>query len=648
MDGKVTPICIIAPTRELERQCRLVCEKYQMDICIYYATLERAAKLAEELLRQGAEIFISRRGSKKYLEKKFPGQVVGIDTELTDYIPAFEEAKKAKGKVAFFRYRKMSEDIRMICQVLGIDALYYTFRDTEECRQAVCQALEDGAVLGIGGGDSVLYAGELGLCHITVESSEESLLKAIETAQQLLELKYLEARKQHQLRIQLERYEMVFYHTRDAILAVDERGTVTIWNKEAEKVMRHIPKPYKGRRIEELLPEIPLGEILGDEEKELGRLVHLGGEIFSVNRVPIVVDGATAGSLMILQNVKTIQDREKKIRLKLHEKGLMARYRFEDIIGESPVMRENIELARKFARSRATILIQGETGTGKELFAQSIHNESKRSDGPFVAVNCGALPKNLLEAELFGYEEGAFTGAVRGGKAGLFEIAHKGTIFLDEIGEMPLETQVQLLRVLQEKEIRRIGSDRVIPVDIRVITATNRDLYQEVQEHRFREDLYYRLNVLNLVIPPLRERQNDMVKIGVDIYQGHAKTATPEGMEFVERLLKKLTSYSWPGNVRELHNLIERVRVLLSQGEPPELVEKYIYSYLHVAPGELAPEVHGQAPGEEAVDLVKWRRQEIVDALKENHLDVEAAARQLGISRSTMYRRLRQYQIELK
>ena len=353
-----------------------------------------------------------------------------------------------------------------------------------------------------------------------------------------------------------------------------------------------------------------------------------------------MVDEVVAGAVLILQNVRALQDREKKVRLKLHEKGLMAKYRFEDIIGDSPVMKANIELARKFARSKATILIQGETGTGKELFAQSIHNGSKRADGPFVAVNCGALPKTLLEAELFGYEEGAFTGALKGGKAGLFEIAHGGTIFLDEIGEMPLETQVQLLRVLQEKEIRRIGSDRVIPVNIRVITATNRDLYQDVQDHLFREDLYYRLNVLQLVIPPLRERQEDMVKIGLDIYRGYSSRKGKKNDAFVEKLLRKLQSYTWPGNVRELHNMIERIHILLSQDEEEDVVEQYIYSYLR-QPCEKEAEPEGNSLGD-------WEKEKILHLLRENNLDIEETARQLGISRSTLYRRIRKYQIALR
>ena len=639
MNETVTPICIVAPTAELEKKARLVCEKNQKNIEIYHATLVDVGELLPKLVAKGAEIFIGRRGLGHYMQKLVPEQTVIIDTELGDYLPALEVAKKAEGKVAFYRYHEMPEEIEVMCKLLGIQALYYVFGTAEECEAAVRQSIADGAEFGIGGGDSLIYAEKFGLPHFSVESTEQSILKAIEMAERMLEVKHAEERKQHLLKVHLEQYEMVFHYTHDAVLAVDEQGRVIVCNEEAKRAMRHMEKA-RGRFISEILEGITVEEVLQNSRQEISRLVHLGGETFSVLRIPVVVDEVVAGAVLILQNVRALQDREKKVRLKLHEKGLMAKYRFEDIIGDSPVMKANIGLARKFARSKATILIQGETGTGKELFAQSIHNGSKRADGPFVAVNCGALPKTLLEAELFGYEEGAFTGALKGGKAGLFEIAHGGTIFLDEIGEMPLETQVQLLRVLQEKEIRRIGSDRVIPVNIRVITATNRDLYQDVQDHLFREDLYYRLNVLQLVIPPLRERQEDMVKIGLDIYRGYSSRKGKKNDAFVEKLLRKLQSYTWPGNVRELHNMIERIHILLSQDEEEDVVEQYIYSYLR-QPCEKEAEPEGNSLGD-------WEKEKILHLLRENNLDIEETARQLGISRSTLYRRIRKYQIALR
>ena len=218
-------------------------------------------------------------------------------------------------------------------------------------------------------------------------------------------------------------------------------------------------------------------------------------------------------------------------------------------------MKETIEVARMAARSSSNVLIEGESGTGKELFAQAIHNASKRSAGPFVAVNCGAIPRELIASELFGYSEGAFTGAKKGGNPGKFELADGGTLFLDEIGDMPLEQQVALLRVIQEKSVSRIGSNQVIPVDVRIICATNKNLLELMQTGRFRQDLYYRLNVINLRILPLRERKEDIPVL----FQHFLQQMNQEGNQLSQQdVIEHLLSYDWPGNVRELQNVVER------------------------------------------------------------------------------------------
>ena len=388
----------------------------------------------------------------------------------------------------------------------------------------------------------------------------------------------------------------------------------------------------------EAVQDTRLMEVFHTGEKKLNQLMSLNGVLVSANRMPIVVDGKIEGVIATFQDVKAIQDNEQRIRVKLHQRGLIAKYHFTDIIGESKLMRDNVNLAKKFAKSDATILLQGETGTGKELFAQSIHNASRRAEGPFVAVNCGAFPRNLLEAELFGYVEGAFTGASKGGKIGLFEMAHRGTIFLDEIGEMPLETQVQLLRVLQEKEIRRIGSDRVTPVNIRVITATNRNLHKEISKGKFREDLYYRLNVLNIKIPALKERREDICEIGFHLYEQCSGNVSDEEQKFIRRILNKLEQYNWPGNVRELGNLMERIYVLLSQGEEQDFVEAYISSYLYF-----------QENKEDATErLDEWEKNHILTELKKQNLEIGKTAEAMGISRSTLWRKIKKYGIEFR
>lgn len=651
MENKISEICLIAPTDELLKKSEFVISKYHKDIETHKASLATAVDITDRLLKKGTEIFISRRGTKRLIEKEVHVQVVEIELTLADYISVIEEAVKVDGIVAFFNYGKIPEDVRTMCQMLKIDARYYSFANFSDCKHVVEEALKDGAVLGIGGADTEYFAQKVGLRHLVVENSEESLLRAINTAEQLLDMKRNEQEKQRKLKVKLERYELVFNYTHDAIIAVDRDGRIDVLNEGAEKIMKAKRGEYLSRQIDEILPNTRLREVMKKGKRELNQLMTINGTLVSTNRIPIIVDGEVMGAVATFQDVKALQDSEQKIRIKLHDKGLFAKYHFDDIIGNSYKIRENISLAKKFAGSDATILIQGETGTGKELFAQSIHNASMRSEGPFVAVNCGSLPRNLLEAELFGYVEGAFTGASKGGKTGLFEMAHGGTIFLDEIGEMPLETQVQLLRVIQEKEIRRIGSDRVTPVNIRVITATNRDLYEEIRKKGFREDLYYRLNVLNIVIPPLRERRTDIIPIGLKLFEGYAGTQEAEDLLFVKQLLEKLKGYEWPGNVRELGNMMERAHVLLSQKEEYSFVEKYIQSYLRRG-GESTGRDDGEKIEiqltEEPENLENWEKDKIVQTLKENRLEIIKTAEDLGISRSTLWRKIKKYNIQIK
>ncbi len=655
-------ICLIAPTDELMEKSRELIKTYGKEISVYKASLKDAADVGAELIKKGAKIFISRRGTKKLLEKQFHVQTVEIGMTLADYVIPMQKALRTEGTVAFFSYERIPADVETVCQMQGIKASYYSFLSLEQCQEAVRQAVREGAVLGIGGADSGRFALEEGLAHVVVESSQDSLLLAMETAEQLLEVQKAEEQKRRELKLKLRRYELIFDYTHDAILAVDQNGERALLNEKARKLLGKRAETDIEKSVEKTVRTTRMLEVLKSGKPSLNTLLHINGTLVYANQLPIEVEGQKMGVLATFQDVKALQDSEQKIRVKLHEKGLVAKYHFKDIIGESQGMKDAVGLAEKFASSDATILIQGETGTGKELFAQSIHNASARAEGPFVAVNCGAFPRNLLEAELFGYVEGAFTGASRGGKMGLFEMAHKGTIFLDEIGEMPVETQVQLLRVLQEKEIRRIGSDKITPVDIRVITATNRNLWEEIRKKNFREDLYYRLNVLNIQLPPLRERGADIVLLGMSLFEGYGKA--DQHREFLRKQLQRMMDYEWPGNVRELGNMMERISVLLSQGETYEFVERYISGFFSAQkewtnsknssreeqkPGEtFIGEESGTQRNVSGEGLAVWERDRIIDALKKTNLDMGKAAQMLEISRSTLWRKIKKYNIEYK
>ncbi len=322
--------------------------------------------------------------------------------------------------------------------------------------------------------------------------------------------------------------------------------------------------------------------------------------------------------------------------------SFQARFHFDDILTCSEIMEDTIELAKAASRNKSTILIQGESGTGKEMFAQSIHNQSKFADGPFIAVNCGAIPRELVGSELFGYVEGAFTGARKGGSPGKFELAQGGTLFLDEIGDMPLEQQAALLRVLQEKQVSRLGSSKAIPVNVRVICATNRDLYNEVQKGTIRKDLYFRLNVISLRIPPLRERPED-----IDLLLKHFLIqGDPEWLEHTPTIdpavWKLLKNYPWPGNVRELQNFAERIQFAVSDYSIKLEDLPYEIQTLHEKE-TVRPIMSMPANLNIKQQLAEVEAQQIKALLLQFNGNVSRVAEALGVSRRTVDRRIKKY-----
>ena len=371
--------------------------------------------------------------------------------------------------------------------------------------------------------------------------------------------------------------EAVFLATQDAISVVNEKGEHILVNPAYTKITGIEPDDVIGKNA---LFDIEEGDSLHmkvlttKKSVENTKLkIRPSGKTVVAQAAPIIVNGAMKGSVAVLHDISGIKDLTDKLEeaeKKLRE--LTYKYKPEDIIGESDSIKEVKKLIKKAAKVPATILLRGESGTGKELFANSIHAQSSRSNNSFVRVNCAALSDSLLESELFGYEEGSFTGALKGGKKGLFEEADKGTIFLDEISEISLNTQAKLLRVLQEKEIMRVGSNKNIPIDARVIAATNADLVKSVKEGKFREDLFYRLSILPINIPPLRERKEDIPLL---VNNFIAKFNDEYGRNIADisnDALKKLMAHDWPGNVRELENIIGRSIIYMNMNE--KVIEK--------------------------------------------------------------------------
>ena len=634
----VNDICVMAPTLQLAEKAEMLIkqENYQnIDVVVAASGRQETVKCAQTLAAAGAEIIITRKGTRRIVEEVTNLKVVSLNNSLSDYLWMLKErGLHTPGLIAFFSYDPMSSDILQMCEMLEVQTKNYIFKSFADCRGCVERALKDGAVFSVGGAWTDPWAKRLGLPHVIVENSVETILNALESATQLRRVQVEEAEKQCLFKTQSEMYQAVLDFTHDAILAIDENGRIQVLNPPAERIMGCRAADSVGQPVEAVLPNTLLPDVLESGEKQLDQIMQIHQTLCNTNRIPILVDGQRRGVVATFQDVKQLQNSEQKIRLKLHEKGLVAKYAFNDILGDSPAIRSTIQIARSYAASRASVLILGETGTGKELFAQSIHNASDRRDGPFVAINCAAVSNSLLESELFGYEAGSFTGASRGGREGVFELAHGGTLFLDEIGEIPREAQVELLRVLQEKEIRRVGGSRVIPVDVRIIAATNKDLLQETVEGRFREDLYYRLDVLDLKLPPLRERGDDVKILGLHLFRQLPGGKDPIMQSQFLYLLEQAGPYQWYGNIRELQNFVERANILMRNAGASSVTVSDILR-------------RRAEPAPEPCQETESRDRRAIEAALHNHPGSMAdAARSLGCSRQTLWRKMKKYGIQ--
>jgi len=431
---------------------------------------------------------------------------------------------------------------------------------------------------------------------------------------------------------------------------VDKAGIITFMNQTYLHLLEMQKEDVVGKHILEITPHSKLPEILRTGNIHEIDTWTVNGRDTIITRTPIIkngeITGAVGRSLFLDMSqakmlINKLQETAKELNYYKEEfrQLYQARWQFDDIIGTSPELTMVKSMAQQLASTRSTILITGETGTGKELFAQSIHNLGGQ-EGPFVRVNCAALPENLLESELFGYEEGAFTGAKKGGKPGKFELAKGGTIFLDEIGDMPLGMQTKLLTVLQERVIERVGGTNPISIKVRVIAASNRDLEQMVADHQFREDLYYRLNVVRLNLPPLRERIEDiplLVRYLMAVINTNLKAHVPD---ISDQALHMLQSYNWPGNVRELQNLLERAINLASLKQAVRLEVQHFPSLGDEAP---PPAVNETGQDTLNVSVQKLEKELIEQMLKSTNYNKAQTAKKLGLNKSVLYSKMRKY-----
>lgn len=503
----------------------------------------------------------------------------------------------------------------------------YEIGHLDSIEEFIRKAVSEGSDLIIGGDSVSTCAEQMGVACERIEAGKESVRQAIDEAWRLWHSNIEE-------RVRVQRLNALVENVHEGIVAVDQNKRITICNQFAERLLQVNLEDILDKNIAEAIPFLDDPDLATLQQPVIGDLIEIEGSRIAVNRVPVLVRGRFLAGIITLQEISQIQKIETKIRKEVSQKGLVASYDFSQMLGTSEAIQEAKKLALGYAKVQSNILLVGETGTGKELFAQSIHRASTRLHGPFVAINCAALPESLLESELFGYVGGAFTGASKNGKMGLFELAHGGTLFLDEVSEMSPLLQGRLLRVIEEREIMRIGHDTVIPVDIRIIAATNRDIEDQVAQNKFRKDLFYRLDVLRLNIPPLRKRDKDSLVLMKHFLRQFDERNGKTLHMLDPQVLPIILNHPWDGNIRQLRNLCERISVVVTGTV--------------VSPQDLLTCLGRGSECPQRLDIHEQQSEcaQIVQTLKNTNNNKSEAARALGMDRSTLYRKLRLYGIQ--
>ena len=552
------------------------------------------------------DIVVARGITAATVARKWPSKHL-IEIELTGYdiLNAILACKKRYDprSIAIIYAETLRCDEDMLSYLTGIDITVRKISNEIDTETAIMDSVSSGIEAFVCGRTGASICDTKGFHYASVEVGKEAIERSVLDAVTAAKTMEHERSKSVLIRQLLD-------DNADGEIALDADGNIIEENSVARTLigpgLENIPEWKEALRSR-----------TGSEKVKM-----INGLPCIVRYIPVFRFDKPIGVNIIIQNSESLRESDSKIRRELKDRGLVARYSFSDIIGESRMFREMVDKAKRFSLVQSSILITGETGTGKELFAHSIHGASPRANEPFVAVNCAALPGNLLESELFGYVEGAFSGAVRGGKAGLFEVAHGGTIFLDEIGEIPLDVQSKLLRVLQEKEIRRLGDSRMRHVDVRIIAATNVDIKKKVIDGEFRSDLYYRLSVLDLQLAPLRERGNDILLLADVFLSRYSANEGRKKPELSSEARSIMLSYSWPGNIRELRNICEKIIVLFDGDE--------------ISGGDMKRIITvDEHPSASAADAS-------IEALALSGLIKKGAlAKELGVSRTTLWRRLK-------
>ncbi|MGE4422391.1 MAG: sigma 54-interacting transcriptional regulator [Pseudodesulfovibrio sp.] len=639
-------IGVIATDKYLMEMFQQIREESVLDFDLRTGLFDDAIIEARDLVNNGAKVLVSRGETTLQIRSAITVPVVDIPITVHDVIPLIDQARAYSDRIAVIGFGEIVKAARVAAPILSVELTFFQLHSTQEIPEVVEEVCRQGFTTAMGNPYSVFLAEKRGLKGFPLRTQRPVLLTTLDEASRLVEA----SRRENEWKL---RQQVFIDSTREGVLVLDGRGRLLQANQlvnldpAVEAELFHCEGEIRQLKNGEMLDAVRQGEPWNGVVR-----AREGGGDYLCRIHPVARGGMNFGAVMLLEPAHQ-QDHHQRF---LSERGLVAQHHFEDIVHDGQAMRDLIARARQYAIADSTVLIMGECGTGKELIAQSLHNASRRSKGPFVAVNCSALPENLIESELFGYEEGAFTGSSKGGKKGLFEMANMGTIFLDEIGEMPLTMQVKLLRVLEERQVMRLGSERLTPLDVRVICATNRNLARMASTGQFRQDLYFRINVLRLTLPSLRERGSCLDAL-IRYYSreiGYRLGGPPP--ELTREAMDALRKYTYPGNVREMKSILERIMVdcwgreacredILNNLETSQMVcEPEAAERVEPLQGDLV--VPSPAGGPIPRNRASLRDEEIrliLRTLEECNGNRAETARRLGISSTTLWRRLRSY-----
>ena len=642
---------MVSHTEELANAARDAINPNKEELIVQIVRKGEAVTAAQALFDSGAEVIFAHMGVTRLIRNATGKTVVDIPLSSIDLIEAFEKARKIDSVIGLTSYLKPRGDLPKIEKLLDISIHPIIFNSYSDMEASLRKAFENGIQVFVGGGASRKVIGELGGKHFVPEPRTEVVKEALEEARTLAKVH----RKQQESE---ERVRTIIQEMDEGIIGIDQYGRIDIVNKRAHSILGIDDQRANKDTYRQYIKDINLLNALKNGEPVRNKILNINRNKFLVSAFPITIGNRSKGAVALLRDVHSVEDMNRKVKEELYQKGFFAKHTLSDIKGRSPALRKMLEWARLYAATDGAVCIQGETGVGKDLVAQAIHNMSKRKNAPFVAINCAALPEHLLESELFGHEEGAFTGAKRGGKIGLFELANKGTLFLDEIGDISRSLQVRLLRVIESKEVMRVGGDKYVPVDIRILTASHKDFRLEIARERFRVDLYYRISTLKLKIPPLRERLQDIP----DIVKSFLLRMGKPSSIISKQMYNRLGQYQWPGNIRELASFVESYLTLLDQESSNEILFTELMDDLEesgmfdiICPPHKEQEANilqhglkqaGQGSLKNMVEEFEYRA--IDNTLKANEFNRTKSAERLGISPNTLWRKYNQYSQNLE